>query len=466
MKTSRHSLSLHPLAACLALVLGAPAADAAPPHVTAFVVQNCLDHGPGSLRQAVIDAPISAPIDLTQLTCSGITLTTGRINVERAQLIQGPGAALFTIDGAGLDRVFNQNSTQTLALYGMTIRNGYTDSFGGGCVYSAGALQLKDTVVRNCRVSDIASSATVKGGGALVHGPLTAINSSIVDNEIYSALGSAIGGGALVDGVAVLDHSTISGNVVASASGNVTAVGGIDVGSTLTMMYSTVSNNRASGLPNAPGTTGGARALYGATITQSTISGNSADGGVGGLNLYASGVATNKIIESTISGNSAAGISGLSARGNTSIMNSTIAFNTETGSSNRGAVHISYAFADLQSTIIAANASANGQAQNIGLGLSGSVSGANNLIGSSPSVSLPAGTIGGDPKLLPLHDNGGWTKTHALRAGSPAVDAGNVVSGYTIDQRGTGFPRVVGAFADIGAFEGVDADSIFYNGFD
>lgn len=91
---------------------------------------------------------------------------------------------------------------------------------------------------------------------------------------------------------------------------------------------------------------------------------------------------------------------------------------------------------------------------------------ANNLIGPSSSVTLPPDTIGGDPMLLPLHDNGGPTRTHALRVGSPAVDAGNEVSGYTTDQRGTGFPRVVGAAADIGAFEGVDADSIFYSGFD
>ena len=458
MKISHRSPSIHPLLACLALVFVAPAIHAA------VFVQNCLDHGPGSLRQAVIDDTTSTPIDLTQLTCSGITLTTGRINVERALLIQGPGSAAFTIDGAGLDRVFNQNSAQTLALYGLTIRNGYTESFGGGCIYSAGALDLNGTVIRDCRVADFGSS-TVKGGGVLVQGALIATNSSILDNQIYSDLGNAFGGGALVNGVAVLDHSTISGNVAGSSS-NVAAVGGISVGGTLTMMYSTVSNNRVSGSPDAAGVIGGLLALTGATITQSTISANSADGGVGGLELYASGAATNNLIESTISGNSAAGISGLETNGNTSIMNSTIAFNLETGSSNRGALHITDAFANVQSTIIAANASANGQPQNIGLGVSGSVSGANNLIGPSPSVTLPAGTIGGDPMLFPLHDNGGATKTHALRIGSPAVNTGNVVSGDTTDQRGAGFPRVVGGFPDIGAFEGVDTGSIFFNGFD
>ncbi len=177
----RPSLSLHPLAASLALLLGVSDIHAAP--LAAPAVTNCLDHGAGSLRQAVIDDTTSAPIDLTQLTCGRITLTTGAINVQRAQLIQGPGASKLEIDGARLDRVFSQTSTQTLALYGLTIQNGYTNSFGGGCVYTAGPLQLNGTVVRNCVVSDSASTSTIKGGGADVHGALIAINSSIVDNQ-------------------------------------------------------------------------------------------------------------------------------------------------------------------------------------------------------------------------------------------------------------------------------------------
>ena len=463
MKTLRRSLSLHPLAASLALVLGVPNVHAAP--LAAPAVVNCLDHGAGSLRQAIIDNTSSAPIDLTQLSCSRITLTSGAINVQRAQLIQGPGAGLLEIDGAHLDRVFIQTSTQPLALYGLTIQNGYANSFGGGCVYTAGPLQLKGTVVRNCQVSDTAGSGTIEGGGVDVHGALVAINSSIVDNEAYTALGNAFGGGASVEGVAVLDHSTISGNLVSIGGTSIAAVGGIDVAGQLTMTYSTVANNRASGSVSSTAAIGGLRAFGGASITQSTISGNSASGGTGGLRLYAIG-APNSIINSTISGNSAPALGGLYASGETSIKNSTIAFNVETVSQSGGGARFVSTSANVQSTIIAGNVSGGGVAQNIALGVSGSVSGANNLIGPSPSVTLPAGTIGGDPKLFPLHDNGGPTLTHALRAGSPAIDKGNLDSGFNTDQRGTGFPRVVGARADIGAFEGVDTDSIFFNGFD
>lgn len=69
-----------------------------------------------------------------------------------------------------------------------------------------------------------------------------------------------------------------------------------------------------------------------------------------------------------------------------------------------------------------------------------------------------------DPQLGPLADNGGPTQTHALPAGSPAIDAGNaggcrdsLGALLTADQRG--FARTVDgdadgtAICDIGAYE-------------
>jgi hypothetical protein len=59
---------------------------------------------------------------------------------------------------------------------------------------------------------------------------------------------------------------------------------------------------------------------------------------------------------------------------------------------------------------------------------------------------------GTDPLLAPLGDNGGFTPTHALLAGSPAIDA--VQGGCpppSTDQRGISRPQ--GARCDIGAFE-------------
>jgi hypothetical protein len=75
---------------------------------------------------------------------------------------------------------------------------------------------------------------------------------------------------------------------------------------------------------------------------------------------------------------------------------------------------------------------------------------------------LPAGTCGAngvicnvDAKLEGLAENGGsvQTYTHALRPGSPALDAGDNTGAPAFDQRGSGFPRIVNGAVDIGAFE-------------
>jgi hypothetical protein len=66
--------------------------------------------------------------------------------------------------------------------------------------------------------------------------------------------------------------------------------------------------------------------------------------------------------------------------------------------------------------------------------------------------------FGVNPLLGPLADNGGPTRTHALLPASPLIDAGGtalVPADATFDQRGAGFPRVLGRAVDIGAFEAV-----------
>jgi len=54
-----------------------------------------------------------------------------------------------------------------------------------------------------------------------------------------------------------------------------------------------------------------------------------------------------------------------------------------------------------------------------------------------------------DPGIGPLVDNGGPTMTHALLAGSPAIDNGVGIAGITTDQRG--YQR--DTQPDIGAYE-------------
>ena len=144
------------------------------------------------------------------------------------------------------------------------------------------------------------------------------------------------------------------------------------------------------------------------------------------------------------------------------IANSTIAANTEAppGDAAYGAgIYVGDGVSvDLQSAIVASNWLVQGDgtlaSDDVGGGTGAVLAGANNLIQAVlPPLTAPAGTIDADPMLFALNDNGGATWTHALMNGSPALDTGNNAGALADDQRGTGFARVVGAAADIGAFE-------------
>jgi hypothetical protein len=68
-----------------------------------------------------------------------------------------------------------------------------------------------------------------------------------------------------------------------------------------------------------------------------------------------------------------------------------------------------------------------------------------------------------NPLLAGLADNGGFTLTHALGAGSPAIDTGSCL--VSTDQRGASRPQGFGC--DIGSFEVLtSADLIFADGFE
>jgi hypothetical protein len=108
---------------------------------------------------------------------------------------------------------------------------------------------------------------------------------------------------------------------------------------------------------------------------------------------------------------------------------------------------------ELKNTIIANNTPTQCQVALVVVSASGS------LVGDSTCSVFPGGTnqVGVDPQLGPLKWNGGSTHTHALKKGSPAIDAGSTDGAQPVDQRGVSRPidgdgdGVAGY--DIGAFE-------------
>ena len=417
-------------------------------------VTTCADDGSaGSLRSVMGSADDGDVIDMSQLACSTITLAGGAIDFDVDNLtLQGPGQNALTIDGNDAGRVFTiYSSSGTISINDLTIAHGFKGGAyaTGGCIYSYFAspdslLVLTRVTVTSCTAGD-AQAVYAGGGGVLTYGALTLESSTISGNHVSGGPGSSYVAG----GVGTLYNATITGSTV---TGN-TAVG--------TPPGSGVGFGAGLDLSGTPGTAG-------SVVRDSTVNDNVAGRSGGGVYFFTPYLepvpVTATVVNSTISTNTAPTDAGVEVRlpsVTLNLDNSTIAFNT--ADTSCGGLSVA-GNADSQSTIIATNLGA-GSADDI-CG-NGTLTGANNVIAAS-TLTVPGDTISADPRLDPLADNGGATLTHALRAGSPAIDVGNNASALNFDQRGTGFARVSGAAADIGAFEvqAGGSDVIFANGFD
>ncbi len=190
-----------------------------------------------------------------------------------------------------------------------------------------------------------------------------------------------------------------------------------------------------------------------------TISDGAADFG-GGIDL--GGFATVRLTNTTVSNNTASCGGGIFNReGGVLLTNTTVSNNTATGdgggtAARGGGIVNQIGTVRLTNTIVARNtATTNPDAEGT------FTSQGNNLIGDTTGATgfVNSDLKNVDPLLGPLQDNGGPTLTHALLAGSPAVDAANNTPCPFLDQRGVtrkdgdGDGTVV---CDIGSFEQQD----------
>lgn len=440
------SLRVRRIGLCIAAALSQGATASPAPSTdspTWHTVTNCDDHGPGSLRDTLAATVDGTLIDLTELTCSTITLTTGALVSDQIDVsIAGAG---ITISAAGNSSVIRHKGSGTLELSGVVIEHGRHANGDfvtlGGCVYTRGDLLSFGMTVRNCTAESITPTFEyVFGGGIYVQGDATLFGAVIEDNSVVAGNQNDFteGGGLYVNGYLRLIGSSVSGNTTVGAQNNASVnLGGGVVAHAAYIRDSTISDNYAY--------MGGGAVLgfvYGpfaqSVILNTTISNNAAHTGAGGL------VSEDPLLK---------------------IWNSTIAFNTAQAKGfGCGGV---YAFGgeeylSLRSSIIANNTIAGVEADLCETDATAQVVGFGNLVVAS-NKPLPPGTLRADPLLAPLSDNGGSTLTHALLPGSPALDAGNNTRYLEYDQRGV--PRIIGGSADIGAFE-KQPDLIFFDGFD
>jgi hypothetical protein len=251
---------LSPLAACMAIAISLAAAEPARCHTPAahslhadptapLVVTSCADDGgTGTLRHAVRVAKSGDVVDLGGLACDTITLEAGAIAISVDDLtIKGPGRDHLTIDGHGLDRVFEKSSKGTLAIEDLTLSHGRFEAAKayGGCIYTQGSVKLTRAAVNLCAA---VGSEKAVGGAIVAMGDLAMDASELSGNAVAVTVGSAdglvgAGGAVVVAGTLAMHESTLSGNTALAASG--TVYGGGALASTFTAEHSTLSGNQA-----------------------------------------------------------------------------------------------------------------------------------------------------------------------------------------------------------------------------
>jgi len=408
-----------------------------------LLVYSNTDSGPGSLRQRIADnASLGGgnTIIFSNVVAGTITLTTGELLISNNVTILGPGATVLRVDGNASGRVFHVTNGVAAAISGLTITNGSVSGAGGGGILDEGAT----LAVSNCTIGG--NSADFGGGMYIDSSTSTVVNCTISGNSPYYY------GGGIYNYYSTLmvSNCTISGNAAGEGGGiyNWGYAGSV----ALTVIASALSSNSAAG-----GFGGGIyiQAEYGnatVTIVASTFSDNSADWG-GAIYNYTCppGSTTLKVIACTFSGNTAAQGGGL-------INDAYSCPDIVTRGGGGPATSSSGATVEIGNTILNAGASG-GNITN----LAGTVTSDGYNLSSDNGGGFLTATgdqINTDPKLGPLADNGGPTKTMALRVGSPAIDAGKSF-GVTTDQRG--YPRIYvnpnsilpagGDGTDIGAYE-------------
>jgi len=378
------------------------------------------------------------------------------------------GGAIFSYDGA-------------LTITASTF-SGNEGSSGGAILVDGGTLDITD--------STFYGNVGFRGGAIASYDAATTITTTTISGNFANRNG---GGIVARDGSLILADSIVSGNGddILGGTDYVDYGGGIFASRVdLSITRSTIDGNKADYV-------GGGLAIQRSdtvTISQSAITNNTANGDGGGIiwgGFGDSGAypSTGSITNTTISGNSAGGSGGgiQLVNGELTLDNVTISDNEATYEG--GGISVNDGTVTFNRTIVSGNTAGTGDEISIYVGTYGSGSAIVNnfnLFGHSgindaaaftnfitAGSDITATSDGTEPTALanilaPLADNGGpttpATQTHALVAGSPALDhapdaACAAVPVDDVDQRdeprnedGDGAPGS-GNECDIGAYE-------------
>lgn len=392
--------------------------------------------------------------------------------------IQGNGATFFR-DSANSNkfrflRIFGNNAA--LNVTDLTFKGGH--AVGTSATGSGGAILATSNSTLNVSDSTFTGNTSATDGGAVAVLNGSNGSASTFTRTVFSGNTAGGTGGAAIAtsfGFSSFVDSTIAANTATGGVGGVAGNGflvfdflrtnftgntgtssGAFEGAEATFSHVTVDGNVATS-----GGTGGLNAgLANIYVASSTISHNE------GKNATASGGGINGnkvvVVNSTIHANKSGGGGGIAGR-DINVLYSTITNNVSTfGIVSPGGIQGTFSTTPivLSHSVVAGNTSTAGSADILDISGTTVTSNGFNFIGIKPAaVTLLATDISGtsaspaNPQLGPLQNNGGLTLSRAPLAGSPLINKGasTVVAPVTTDQRG--YPRLVGAKADIGAFE-------------
>jgi hypothetical protein len=179
-------------------------------HAAIIDVTNTNDSGPGSLRQALVDANDGDTIDATGVS-GVIILASGELPADKSVTINGAGADVLAVDGNATSSAFEIGPGETVTISGLAIRNGH-GSFGGG-ILNGGAAVL--TIVS----STLTGNTGGIGGAIFNPGTVSIINNTVSDNSANE------GGGVYSTGANItVSNSTFSGNTAAAGAASLTTL--------------------------------------------------------------------------------------------------------------------------------------------------------------------------------------------------------------------------------------------------
>jgi parallel beta-helix repeat protein len=352
--------------------------------MSTYQVTNVLDHGVGSLRQAILNAnahPGSDVISFKSNVVGTIKLTTGQLTVTDPVQIEGPGASALAVSGNNQSRILQITKPGiAVSISGLTFTKGNPGINFGGAIVNKANLTLTNDVFSNNVAASFETGPTSGGGGAAIMstGTVNITACTFDSNHVYAHDATLLdGGGAIYNsGTAKITRSTFSNNT-GHLSPSVIPSG-----------------------PNSDTFVASGGAIFNAgtlLLTNSTVYGNTVDGE--GAGIFTSYKANSTLINCTVASNHGefSGAFDSAFNGTLKLGNTIVAKNTDAGGEFILASDVGGNFTSLGHNLI-------------GIGV--------------PNAWLATDFVGDqffpeDPKLGPLANNGGPTKTLAGVTGSP-----------------------------------------------